>query len=366
VTRNDVTLGIEEEYLLLDPTTGTPVPLAERVRRIAAKQPALGEDDVEPELLQVQIEVSTPVCTELDEAGGHLLRLRSEVAAAAEQAGCVVASIGAATRFGAGLPPASGGRRYRAMHDLAPRLVDEMLLNGLHVHVGIASDEDRVRVLNGLRRWLPVLTALAANSPYWDGADSGFGSWRTVHFSRWPVSGPPPSFAGPSDHDRRIEALLRTGAVVDRGQVYWQARLSHRYPTVEIRVADAQLRVADSVLIAGLLRAVAVGVLRGARGEPDPTDELLRAAVWRAARDELSGELFEPVSGQLRPAADEVARLCEYVEPALTELGDGAHISELLQERLTHGTGARRQRRAFDEGGLDGVLTLVREQFVTG
>jgi glutamate---cysteine ligase / carboxylate-amine ligase len=366
VAPEQLTVGIEEEYLLLDPATGAPVPAVDDVRRIAAGLPALDAEDVEPELLKVQVEVATPVCRSLDEAGGHLLRLRSEVAGAAEQAGCVAASVGAASRLGDQLPPASDGSRYQAMHDLAPRLVDEMLLNGLHVHVGIPSDEDRIRVLNALRAWLPVLTALGANSPYWDGVDSGFASWRTVHFSRWPVSGPPPSFTDPDDYERRVSAIVRTGALVDRGQLYWQARLSHRYPTVEIRVADAQLRVSDSVLMAGLLRGLVLATLRRPSPETQhPNDELLRAAVWQAARDGLAEGLLDPVSAQCRPARDEVARLHEHVGAALDEFGDGAQVSALLTQRLEGDTGAGRQRQAFGSSGLDGVLKLAVADFVS-
>jgi carboxylate-amine ligase len=252
------------------------------------------------------------------------------------------------------------------MRDRAPRLVDEMLLNGLHVHVGVADEEDRVRVLNGIRPWLPVLTALTANSPFWDGDDSGFASWRTIHFARWPVSGPPPAFADRNDYELRAEALLATGALVDRGQLYWQARLSERYPTVEMRVADAQLSVADSVVSAGLLRALVLTELHRPTLNPPATDELLRAAVWQAARDDLSGTLLDPVSGEVRPALAEVDRLHEHVQGALVELGDDAQVAGLLDRRRETGTGAARQRRAYEKAGLAGVLELVASEFVSG
>lgn len=364
--KETLTLGIEEEYLLLDPTSGRPVAASERVRRLAAGSPGLGEDDVEPELLQVQLEVATPVCCTLDEAGGHLLRLRSELAGAAEQAGCALGSVGAASRFGDSLPPASEGARYAAMYERAPRLVDEMLVNGLHVHVGVPDEEDRVRVLNALRPWLPVLTALTANSPYWDGDDSGFSSWRTVQFARWPVSGPPPAFRDREDYELRAEALLATGALVDRGQLYWQARLSERYPTVEMRVADAQLSVSDSVVVAGLLRALVLTELRTPASFEPPTDELLRAAVWQAARDDLSSTLMDPVTAQVRPALGEVDRLHEHATDALDELGDAAQVAGLLRQRRETGTGAARQRQAFEQGGSAAVLDLVLSQFVVG
>jgi carboxylate-amine ligase len=361
----DLTIGLEEEYLLLDPQTGRPVADAENVRRHSRGQPALDPDEVERELLQVQLEVATPVCATLDEAGGHLLRLRSELQTAAAGAGLALASVGAAPLLGPELPPASRTDRYQAVHAKAPRLVDEMLLNGLHVHVAVPSPDAGIHVLNGLRRWLPVLTALAANSPFWDGADSGFASWRTVHFNRWPVSGPPPAFVDADDYEQRVLALLRTNALVDRGQLYWQARLSHRYPTVEIRVADAQLRVEDSVVLAGLLRGL---VATGLRSEPTPPppDELVRAASWQAARDELTSTLVDPATGEKRPAAEEVERLLRHIGPALHELGDAMQVAALVERRLEQGPGARRLRSAAESGGIDRAVNLVLDEFVVG
>jgi carboxylate-amine ligase len=360
------TIGIEEEYLLVDARTGDPVPAAPRIRRLARGLPALDPDEVEPEMLQVQVEVATPACLELDEAAGHLLRLRSELLAAAQRAGVGLVSVGTAPKIGDRLPPVTGGERYPAIHAKAPRLVDEMLLNGLHVHVEIPTPDEGVRVLNHVRAWLPVLTALAANSPYWDGDDSGFASWRTVHFARWPVAGPPPAFVDGADYERRVVALLGTGSVIDRGQLYWQARLSHRYPTVEIRVCDAQLGVPDSVVLAGLLRGLVVTALATRDQPPLPPDELLRAAVWQAARDELTEHLVDPVERITRPAVDEVERLLDHVRPALSAVGDLDQVSALLDQRVREGPGARRQRDAAAKAGVAGVLSLLTEEFLTG
>ena len=111
-------------------------------------------------------------------------------------------------------------------------------------------------MLAAVRPWLPVLLALSANSPFWRGRDSGFASFRAVHFARWPVEGAPPVFASVEDYERRADDLLTTGAIADRGQLYWHARLSEHEPTVEVRVADVQLDAADAVVLAGLVRAI--------------------------------------------------------------------------------------------------------------
>lgn len=357
-----LTIGIEEEYLLLDPTTGQPTPAGERVRRIATGGDA--EDaQIEPELLQVQVEVATPVCTSVAEAGSHLRKLRRELADAGEQAGCVVVAVAAASSFANELPPASEKDRYQRMHARAPRLVDEMLVNGMHVHVGVPDPGERARLLNQLRPWLPVLVALAANSPFWDGTDSGFASWRTVHFNRWPASGPPPHVADEADYERRVEAILETGALVDRGQLYWQARLSQTYPTVEIRVADVQLTVDDALLIAGMLRGLAAHLLAAPDAEPVP-DELLRAAVWQAARDGSMATLLHPVDRTVQPAQAVLDALFDAALPELDALGDGELVRMLLARRTEIGSGARRQRDRYQRAGLAGVLDLLHESFV--
>ncbi|MYV99639.1 glutamate-cysteine ligase family protein, partial [Streptomyces sp. SID3343] len=186
------TLGVEEEYLLVDPADGLPMSVAEAVRVAADLQPAVSGGEVQPELLRVQVEVATPVCETLDEVGGHLLRLRHAVSAAAEQAGCRIAASGTAPFASRSPVEVTDTPRYRSLHSDAPRLVDEQLMNGMHVHVAVPDRDAGVVVLNRLRPWLPVLVAMSANSPVADGGDTGFASWRTIALGRWSVSGVPP------------------------------------------------------------------------------------------------------------------------------------------------------------------------------
>ena len=184
-----------------------------------------------------------PVDGELE---AHLRSARRRLAAAAEAQGAVLSPVGAAP---VGEPHASitASDRYLAMHDAVPALLDEQLLNGMHVHVGVPSRAAGVDVVNRLRPRLHVLIALAANSPFWRGRDSGFASWRSVHLQRWPVEGPTPFFAGLEDYERRVETLLASGVIMDRAMLYWHARVSDRYPTVEIRVTDVALDAATAV-----------------------------------------------------------------------------------------------------------------------
>ncbi|MFD9722970.1 glutamate--cysteine ligase [Streptomyces sp. NPDC059072] len=356
-----ITVGVEEEYLLVDPADGLPAPFVEGVRRTAGLSPLAERDEVQDELLQAQIEVATPVCTELEEVGGHLLRLRHAIGSAAEENGCRIAATGAAPLRGDRPVPVTPSARYLRMEGRARRLVDEQLISGMHVHVGVPDAGTRVAVLNRIRGWLPVLLAMSANSPLWEGQDTGFASWRTIVFGRWPVSGPPPYFDGSEDYERRLDALVASGVIADRGQVYWQARLSERYPTVEIRCLDVQLQVEDAVMLAGIVRALVATAMADEKAGlpvPHPAPELLQVGNWHAARHGLNSVLVDP-EGRPRSSGDVLCSLLQYITPALEEAGDLRQVGSLVHRLLQEGTPADRQRRALAEGGLPGLLGLI-------
>ncbi|MFE0450971.1 glutamate--cysteine ligase [Streptomyces sp. NPDC058914] len=361
------TIGVEEEYLLVDPVTGLPVPHADKVRAAAGLASLATDQEVQCELLQAQVEVATPVCGTLEEVGGHLLRLRHAVGAAAETHGCRIATC-ATPPLRHGRPVAITDRaRYRAMAVQAPQLVAEQMVNGMHVHVAVPSREAGVQALNRIRVWLPTLTAISANSPLWDGHDTGFASWRTVIFSRWPVSGMPPSFRDAADYDRRVGQLLESGLISDTGQLYWQARLSDRYPTLEVRCLDVQLRADEAVMLAGIVRALVEIVLADATaGAPVPycAPELLQAAMWHAARHGLSDTLIDPRGGRRR-AGDVLYELQRHIAPSLETTGDSRQVTALVHRLLQNGTGADRQRAALAQGGLRAVTDLITVESTT-
>jgi carboxylate-amine ligase len=356
-----MTLGVEEEYLLLD-AAGVPVARSSAVLGTAGRAPRVRAAELQHELLEVQVEVATPVCAELDEVEEQLNTLRTTLARAARAHDCRLAPVGTAPVEPDGDQVlVTDTPRYRDMLRQAPMLVEEQFINGMHVHIGIPDRATGVRVLAGVRPWLPVVLALSANSPFWRGRDSGFASFRAVHFARWPAEGPPPVFASAQDYEARVEALLATGAVRDRGQLYWHARLSEHVPTVEIRVADVQLEPASAAVLAGLLRALARTALASA--PPPAADqapvEVLRAATWTAARYALDGDLVDPPTGRARPAKEVVAVLLDHVRPALDEAGDRDRVETHLAQVLAGGNGATRQRSAVRENGIDGLLELV-------
>ncbi|MGW2823740.1 carboxylate-amine ligase [Streptomyces sp. NPDC001443] len=355
-----ITLGVEEEYLLIDAVTGQLSPYGDKVRAVAGLKPFVADQELHTELSQAQVEAVTPVCGTLDEVGGHLLRLRHAVTAAAESLGCRVLASGTPLSHSRSVP-VTDCPRYRAMQRQAPQLVAEQLVNGMHIHAAVPDRPTGVQVLNRIRPWLPVLTAMSANSPLWEGEDTGFASWRTLIYGRWPVSGVPPSFTDDTDYDRRVQHLLDSGVIADTGQLYWQTRLSERYPTIEVRCFDVQSGTDEAVMFAGVVRALVQRAIRDAAGgEPErqPDPELLEAAMWQAARHGLSGDLIDP-DGRRRRAKDVVCHLMRHIGPALEDAGDAREVRALVHRLLQLGTGADRQRQALARGGVPEVTDLI-------
>ncbi|MFF9127326.1 glutamate--cysteine ligase [Streptomyces sp. NPDC014889] len=359
---NGVTLGAEEEYVLLDPRSGLPVPSAAKVEDAADVELGSAGGDVERELLQAQIEVATPVCGELEELAEHLTRLRDGMRRAALRSGCLAAATGAAPLAGDTAVPVTPKQRYEDMLSEAALLVEEQLICGMHVHVAVPGRSLGAGALARIRPWLPVLVALGANSPFWQGKDTGFASWRTVVFGRWPASGSPPFAEDAAQYEQRVEELLATGVVPDRHQLYWHARLSDTYPTLEVRAADVQLDADSAVTLAGLIRGlVATGLdeARAGEGAPNPPAGILTAAGWHAARHGLTDVLVDPRSGRPAPAGRVAERLYDHVAPALRRFGDHGRVAEGLHRLLDGGTGAVRQRAAVRSGGLPALLDLM-------
>lgn len=358
------TLGIEEEYLLLHPESGLPVFNATEVQALLETGGSISSEDIQRELLSCQIETATPVCETLTEAEESLLNFRRQLAVAARKSGVRASGSATAPRIEDSYPEVTDKQRYHELKSSARGIVADQFVNGLHVHVGIPDKETGVQALNRIRPWLPIITALSTNSPFWLDRDSGFASWRTVHYRRWPVQGCPPIFADAAEYERRIQRLVDTGVIIDRGVLTWVARLSDHYPTLEVRTADSQLEAQDSVLIAALVRGLvttAVDDALAGKPYPDPDAELLDAAQWQAARQGLSDVVVNPLSGKLVPAREQMNRLLEYTGAALDAAGDTNWVQAGLRTVWERGTGAARQRDAMERAGMTGLIDLYTE-----
>ena len=357
------TLGVEEEYQVVDPDTRGLLPDSGRILERA--QDTLG-DQVESEMLSSQIEVMTPVCDALSEVRAELVRLRRGVIEAAEKEGqrIVAASTHPFSHWeDQDLTPKT---RYRRLVENFRQLAEEQLSFGFHVHVGVGDREEAVQVLNRLRVWLAPMLALSANSPFWLGRDSGYASYRTQIWGRFPTAGPPGYLSSLAAHDALVQSLVETGGVMDVESVYWDARLPEKHDTVEIRVADVCSKLDEAVMLAGLGRALVRECHeRALRNEPAPEvrHELLTTAHWLASRYGLDAELVDPETARTVPAREVVYKLLAFARPALEDFGDWDEVSPLVEKTLEKGNGAQRQRRVYGQKELleDVVDALVEE-----
>ena len=354
------TFGIEEEFIFLKPATLQPANVGDAVHAELLGRAPISRF-VSHEFLASQIERSTPVFERFEQASADLLAFRSRLARAALSRGVLAAGVGAPFQT-EGWPEVTDVERYHTVETEFRGLVPDHLINGLHVHVGIPNREAGVQALNRVRVWLPTLLALAVNSPFWHGADTGFSSWRSVHMRRWSTIGCPPLFTDAADYDRRIRRLVGVGGTYDLRTIWWNARLPLEHPTMEIRVCDAQLDAPSTLLLAALTRALVTTALRDSETDVAPIDiapELLDAGLWHAAREGMESNLLNPVSGTLESSTAVTDALLHYCGDAIDEVGNHDRIQTLLARTRRLGTGAERQRAAMRAGGQPALAALL-------
>lgn len=353
-------MGVEEEFLLVDPDSGRPRALAWAALN-ATGRPA--EHQIEDEMQLQQLETGTEPCQSLGELDKQLRACRGRAAESALAAGAHLAALATSPIAATGLPTPEA--RYQRIVRRFGLVAEDELTCGCHIHVGVDSDAEGVAVIDRIRPWLAPLLALSANSPFWQGRDSSYASYRSQVWSRWPSAGPTELFGGPEQYHELIHAMTASDTVVDSGMVYFDARLSEHYPTVEVRVADVCLHAEDAGLLAVLTRALVeteARAWRDGRTLAPTRGELLRLARWRAGRSGMAGDLVDPGTGRPAPAASVLRDLYSHVRSALVDAGDDDAVSTRLDLVVRRGTGAEAQRKAYRESGrlADVVSDAVR------
>ncbi|MBT2475911.1 YbdK family carboxylate-amine ligase [Microbacterium sp. ISL-103] len=346
--------GVEEEFVLLDEQTLVPSAMSSETRERILDEVGGG---LTPEYLTCQLESATEPASTITDARTQLLRTRGALGAIAAEQGVLVASTGtpfiSPNRF-----VVSSSAHYDAVSAQLVEITREHEVNGLHIHVEVPDDEERVRVVNRVRAWLPPLLALTGNSPFAHGRDSGFASWRSILIRRLPASWSPPHFRDLTDYRAHVEQLVAMGAIAETSSLSWSVRLSERFPTVEVRVFDAQLTVEETLLAVALTRALMLS---------DALDDCHRlgvdaidASLWTAARYGPDARLVDPSNGEITAASTLTETLLHRLRPTLAHLGDDDLVTEGLARIRAEGTGAQRQQAAYAQNGSAGLRDLYR------
>lgn len=343
------TFGIEEEFLLIHPETGR---LASQNERVASAAKARGTE-LQLELTQCQVESATPVCRTTPEADAHLRISRKNARCAADDHALQLIAAGVSPAQ-TGPVPVTNTPRYQLIAERFGIVANEYPLCGCHIHVALSDPHDAAGISNHLRPWLPTLLALSANSAICNGVDTGYASWRSIMWRRWPTAGPPPYFADPEQISATLHGLMSSGVLLDDAMLYWDIRASSHVPTMEIRVCDVPATVDETMLLATLTRAAVMTALdRIHNGDigPPVSDAILGAAYWRAAKDGIEGELVDFAARQTVPARANVDSLVSAIRPALDRTGDYEQVLDYIDRIFADGNGAVRQRTSYRRRG---------------
>lgn len=367
----DFTIGVEEEYQIVHPETRELRAASARILPQAERAEDVEKGEVQPELFLSQIEIGTPICQTLADVRAELMRLRRELVAAAERDGSRIAAAGTHPFSHWEDQEITPQARYIGIAQDYQQLAREQLIFGCHVHVGIKDKEAAINVMNRTRPWLAPILALAANSPFWLGVDTGYSSFRTEIWRRWPMSGTPQVFASRAEYDALVRALVESESVTDASKIYWDVRPALRFPTLEFRVTDVCLTIDEAVMVAGIARALARTCYRDAvrdKAVTHPRPELLRAAKWRAARYGLDADLIDVEGGRAVPAGEMIEKLLAHLRESLEELNEWEEIHALVDQTLQRGNGAARQRAALqaNEGRYNDVVDYVVAETTRG
>ena len=372
------TIGIEEEYLLVDPATGA---LADDPHEGILTECAAGFDDsvgfVVPEFLRAQVEVGTAVCKSIEEVRGKLALLRRGVADAARNHG--LAPIAASTHPFAEWSDLhhTDKERYNVLAEDMQAVARRLIICGMHVHIGIADDDLRTDLLNQVAYFLPHLLALSTSSPFWRGENTGLMSYRLSVFNELPRTGLPEKFDSYGEYLRHVQVLVDAGVLEDASKLWWDIRPHTRFPTLEMRIADICTYMDDGITIAALYACVISMLIRLRRSNQRwryYANMLVNENRWRAQRYGYDKGLIDFGRGQIVPYDDLLEELFEFLRPDAERLGCVAEI-ERARDILKRGTSAHRQVALYEEAlkagatreeALKAVVDWLIEETVRG
>ena len=341
------TLGIEEEFAIVDPETRE---LRSHIQEILEGGKVLLKEQIKPEMHQSVVELGTEICQSIVEARQHVIELRTKLAELANRSRLKIASVGTHPFSHWHDQLITEGERYEEIVKDMQLLARANLIFGLHVHVGIPDRDSAIHVMNQARYFLPHIYALSVNSPFWVGRNTGLKGYRLKVFERFPRTGIPDSFESLSEYEDYCKLLVKTGCIDNAKKIWWDIRLHPFFDTLEVRVCDAQTRVEDTLAIAALIQAVIAKLYKLLR--QNTTFRVYRRRLldenrWRASRYGIDGKLIDFGKETEVDERSLLGELLEFVSTEVSELGtqkEIGHIERIIRE----GTGADRQLAAFE------------------
>lgn len=365
--RPSLTIGIEEEYQIIDPETRE---LKSYITQfLEGDHSVLRQRSIKPELHQSSVEVGTKVCETVQEARADLVELRRLVDEMARSEGMRIAAAGSHPFSVWQTQAITPFERYQGLLEHLQELARQTLIFGMHVHIGVEDEELLIDTMNTLKYLLPHLLALSTSSPFWEGRNTGLKSYRTAMFRRFPRTGLPGDFHSYADYQAFVEVMVKTGSIPDASKIWWDVRPHHAYPTLEFRICDLCTSVDDALCCAALFQAL---VLKHYKMRQDNITfrrypiQMIEENKWRAFRYGVQGELIDFGRGEALPTKDLLTELVEFVDDVLDELGSRREVEHVFTI-LERGTSAKRQIEVYEASGdVRQVVDWLVEETVRG
>jgi carboxylate-amine ligase len=360
-----LTIGIEEEFQIVD-AQGQ---LKSHIETLLAAAGGRFGDQLKREMMQSVVEAGTKICADISEARDEIATLRGSIAALLRPAGLRIASAGTHPFSHWQDQEVTEAERYKILEEELQDVIRELLIFGLHVHVGIPDPEQRIEVMNEARYFLPHLLAISTSSPFWLTRITGLKSYRQIIWQRFPRTGIPPQFSSYDEYENFVELLVKTKCIDDGRKIWWDLRPHATFPTIEFRVCDAATRVEETLCIAALIQAICAKllVLRARnQGFRRYAPSLIQENKWRAVRGGMDAKLIDFGKQTEVPMRDLAVELLEFVDDVVDALGSRREV-EYLQTIIREGTSADRQLRVFAATGhLHQVVDHIAEETIAG
>ncbi|MCE7991145.1 MAG: carboxylate-amine ligase [Roseivirga sp.] len=360
------TLGIEEEYQVIDPETRA---LVSHKNKIVTEAEKVMANQATPELHEAMVEVGTNICTDIKDARKQVSFLRKSISDIASDLGYRIGAAGSHPFSHWADQPITPKERYQTLINELQDTARSNLIFGLHVHVGIDDPTMRLHVANSIRYFLPHIYALSTNSPFWEGRNTGFKSFRPKVFNKFPRTGIPDYFESLSEYNDYIDLLIKTGCIDEATKIWWDIRIHPKFPTIEIRICDIPLTVDETITIAAVIQALCAKLVKLRQGNMNYMSykrSLITENKWRASRYGIDGKLIDFGKEAEVPMRQLFEELVDFVDDVVDDL-DSREEVESVFKIFENGTGADRQLKVFEEtGDVKDVVDYIISQTSSG